>query len=135
MAELVAVDGGIRRWLQRERRRMLAAPSRFAHTRGRYWQAMAQIGQQRSDIALLHRRAGFGASPDELDRLAPGGYEAAVEHVLSQLTAPNNAADAVPLPAFTDFEQPDPTPDSATKRQAQQARDQQRRQEGAALVE
>jgi uncharacterized protein (DUF1800 family) len=99
---------------------------------------MAQISQQRNvrgDIALLHRRAGFGASPDELDRLAAGGYDAAVERVLSQLTATDAAADAVPLPAFTDFDQPDPTPDSAAKRQAQQARDQQRRREGAALVE
>ena len=37
----------------------------------------------RSDMALPDRRAGFGPTADELDRAADGGYEAAVEHLLS----------------------------------------------------
>jgi uncharacterized protein (DUF1800 family) len=51
------------------------------------------------DIAHLHRRFGFGISAADLDRLTPGGYEAAVEALF---TAPaSDAADSVPVPSFT----------------------------------
>jgi len=53
----------------------------------------------RSDIAHLGRRLGFGLRPSELDALAPGGYEAAVEDLLA-VSGPD-AADANPAPAFS----------------------------------
>jgi uncharacterized protein (DUF1800 family) len=52
--------------------------------------------QTRSDVALLHRRAGFGLRPDELDAAAAGGYEAAVEKLVSGLAAPVTG----PTPSF-----------------------------------
>ena len=39
--------------------------------------------QQRMLIAHLARRAGFGATPDELDRYVSMGYEAMVEELLN----------------------------------------------------
>lgn len=56
--------------------------------------------QDRSDIALLFRRAGFGLTGPELDRLAPAGYEAAVDGLIGGLTAPDPAGDAVAVPRF-----------------------------------
>jgi len=53
----------------------------------------------RSDVAHLLRRAGFGAHADDVDELAAGGYEAAVE-VLCDLAAPDAAADAIVAPTF-----------------------------------
>ena len=55
--------------------------------------------QTRSDVAFLYRRAGFGLRPAELDRLAPAGYEAAVETVVAGLGAPDPGGDAIPVPA------------------------------------
>src|SRR5205814_639495 len=54
---------------------------------------MAQSSQHsvRSDIALLYRRAGFGAHPEELDQLASAGYEAAVDRLLPQAVAKDPA--------------------------------------------
>lgn len=54
----------------------------------------------RSDIALLYRRAGFGLTGAELDRLSPAGYAAAVDGLIGGLTAPDPAGDAVAVPEF-----------------------------------
>ena len=51
----------------------------------------------RRDIAHLARRAGFGLHADEIDALAAGGYEAAVDELVGSLTQQDAAADAVPL--------------------------------------
>jgi len=53
----------------------------------------------RSDVAHLLRRAGFGGHADEVDELAAGGYDAAVE-TLCDLAAPDGAADAITAPTF-----------------------------------
>ena len=59
-------------------------------------------GSVASDVAFLYRRAGFGLSPGQLDRLAPGGYEAAVEGLLAGLgPAADPTGDALPGPTFT----------------------------------
>ncbi len=66
------------------------------------------VDQNRSDIALLYRRAGFGLRPDELDRLAAGSYQAAVDGLLAGLgSAPDPAGDQVPVPDFVGFQRPD----------------------------
>lgn len=58
----------------------------------------------RSDVALLFRRAGFGLTPDELDRAASAGYDQAVEELVSGLgTAPDPAGDRVVVPTFVPF--------------------------------
>ena len=71
----------------------------------------------RSDIALLHRRAGFGLKGPELDSLVPAGYEAAVEGLISGLRGPDPAGDAVAVPAFPDVRRPGKTA-SPAERQA-----------------
>src|SRR5438105_1209789 len=58
---------------------------------------MAAKRDDRAAIAHLWRRAGFGARPDELDRLTAAGYDAAVYELLD-LTGPDAGADAVPEP-------------------------------------
>ena len=63
--------------------------------------------QARSDIALLYRRAGFGARPAELDAWATEGYEPAVERLLAGTgSAPDPTGDRVAPPSFTPY----PTP-------------------------
>lgn len=53
----------------------------------------------RRDVALLYRRAGFGLRPDELDEIAGGGYQAAVDRLVDGLgSAPDPGGDAVPVP-------------------------------------
>ncbi|HVA73185.1 MAG TPA: DUF1800 domain-containing protein [Acidimicrobiales bacterium] len=54
----------------------------------------------RSDIALLYRRAGFGLTGAEVDQLVPAGYEAAVDGLITGLSAPDPAGDAVAPPQF-----------------------------------
>jgi len=62
------------------------------------------MDQTRSDIALLYRRAGFGALPAELDVLATGGYPAAVEGLLAGTgTAPDGPGDALAVPVFAPY--------------------------------
>jgi uncharacterized protein (DUF1800 family) len=54
------------------------------------------------DVAHLYRRAGFGATPDELDRAASAGYEATVDELLGGLGAgPDPTGDRLspPVPA------------------------------------
>ncbi len=57
------------------------------------------IDRERGDVALLWRRAGFGATPAQLDRWATAGYAAAVEE-LCDLGAADPAAEAVAPPVF-----------------------------------
>lgn len=54
----------------------------------------------RSEVAHLLRRTGFGASADTVDAFTTLGYEGAVDEVLAGLAAPDAAADAVEPPAF-----------------------------------
>ena len=60
----------------------------------------------RSDIALVYRRAGFGLTGQELDKLEPAGYEAAVEGLIAGLTAPDPAGDAIAVPQFPALQYP-----------------------------
>jgi uncharacterized protein (DUF1800 family) len=55
----------------------------------------------RSDLAHLFRRAGFGATPAELDAAVSAGYEATVESLLSGLSGPDPAGDALAVPDLT----------------------------------
>jgi uncharacterized protein (DUF1800 family) len=65
---------------------------------------MGAVRDPRSDVALLYRRAGFGLRPDELDRVAAGGYEAAVDALVGGLgPGPDPGGDQVPLPAFAPY--------------------------------
>jgi len=52
-------------------------------------------------LALLHRRAGFGASPSDLAAAAAQGYGATVDSLVAGIGAPDPAADAIPVPALT----------------------------------
>ena len=52
-----------------------------------------------SNLAHLYRRAGFGAPLDRLKQLAPAGYDAAVEELVSG-SATDPAADAIPRPSL-----------------------------------
>jgi uncharacterized protein (DUF1800 family) len=60
---------------------------------------------ERSRLAHLFRRAGFGARPDELDDAEAAGYAATVERLVD-LTSSDVAAEAVPRPTFTPFPPP-----------------------------
>jgi len=53
-----------------------------------------------ASIALLYRRAGFGASPAQLAAGVAQGYGATVDALLSGVGAPDPAADAVPVPTL-----------------------------------
>lgn len=55
----------------------------------------------RSDLAHLLRRAGFGATPAELDAAVRAGYEATVESLLSGLSGPDPTGEGVALPDLT----------------------------------
>ena len=60
------------------------------------------VSQNWSDIALLYRRAGFGLRPDELDRLASGSYESAVDGLVAGLgNAPDPGAGNISTPDLT----------------------------------
>jgi uncharacterized protein (DUF1800 family) len=65
----------------------------------------------------LYRRAGFGLRGAELDALVPAGYEAAVEGLMSGLSGPDPAGDALAVPAFPDIQLPGKTA-SMSERQA-----------------
>ena len=86
------------------------------------------MDQVRSDIALLYRRAGFGATPAQLDAATPGGYPAAVEALLAGLHGPDAGGDAVAAPPFAHSARP-AGPAGSVARKAQQ------RALGAAFVE
>ena len=57
------------------------------------------VDQVRSDLALLYRRAGFGARPDELDAAVAAGYEATVERLLAG--GPDPGLSGIADPALT----------------------------------
>jgi uncharacterized protein (DUF1800 family) len=52
-------------------------------------------------VAHLYRRAGFGATPAELDELSQHSWTDLVDGLLAGLTGPDPAGDAVPLPHLT----------------------------------
>jgi uncharacterized protein (DUF1800 family) len=52
-------------------------------------------------VAHLYRRAGFGATPAQLDDLSRSSWPALVDDLLAGLTAADPAGEAVPLPHFT----------------------------------
>lgn len=55
----------------------------------------------RRELALLFRRAGFGARAADLDAAEKVGYEATVDRLLAGLTGPDAGGDAVARPAFS----------------------------------
>ncbi len=60
------------------------------------------VSQNRSDVALLYRRAGFGLRSDELDRLSTGSYEAAVDGLIAGLGGAADPGSAnIPEPTLT----------------------------------
>ena len=78
-----------------------------------------------SQLAHLYRRAGFGATPEQLAAAAPGGFTAAVDALLDQ-SGPD-AADAVPTPSPF-LTNRDGQPETVEERKARQVvRQQQRR--------
>jgi len=84
----------------------------------------------RGRIAHLYRRAGFGARPDELDAAVADGYEAAVDRLVS-FGGPDAGAAGLAGPTFS-VSPPVPT-DPEARRQAQQAEQKVRRDEGRRL--
>ena len=57
----------------------------------------------RSDVGLLHRRAGFGGGAAELDNAAGAGFEASVDEMLAGLVEPDKAD--VPVPHLATFKE------------------------------
>ncbi|NNN18493.1 MAG: DUF1800 domain-containing protein [Acidimicrobiaceae bacterium] len=53
-----------------------------------------------SALALLYRRAGFGATPTELAQAAALGYNGMVNKLVSGLQQPDSGADAIPTPTL-----------------------------------
>ena len=74
----------------------------------------------RSDIALLYRRAGFGLTGSELDRLVPAGYEAAVDGLIAGLSSPDPPGDAIVAPQFQPIAYPAGGARSASPEQRKQ---------------
>jgi uncharacterized protein (DUF1800 family) len=85
----------------------------------------------RADVGLLLRRAGFGATGAEIDGAARAGVDATLDAVIASLSAPDPAADLVPVPTLTA-----PAPLSTNAPPAErQARNATLRQQGEALVD
>jgi uncharacterized protein (DUF1800 family) len=61
---------------------------------------MVPMDALRRDLAHLFRRAGFGASPAQLDAAQAAGFEATVDHLL-ELSGPDPGAEAVAVPELT----------------------------------
>ncbi len=85
----------------------------------------------RDDVALLLRRAGFGATGAEIDAASAAGFDATVDAVVGSLTAPDAAADSVPAPPLT---APAPLGAGASTEQ-RQARNADLRQQATAIVD
>jgi uncharacterized protein (DUF1800 family) len=85
----------------------------------------------RNDVALLLRRAGFGATGAEIDAASAAGFDATVDAVVGSLTAPDAAADKVPAPPLT---APAPLGAGASTEQ-RQARNADLRQQATAIVD
>ena len=62
---------------------------------------MLSVATNPALVAHLYRRAGFGATPAELDDLSRKSWTELVDGLLAGLTGPGPAADAVPLPHLT----------------------------------
>lgn len=61
------------------------------------------VASERTLLAHLYRRAGFGATPHELDVAERIGYEASVRHLLNGLHEPDHGAPQVQPPQFLPF--------------------------------
>ena len=59
---------------------------------------MLSVATNPALVAHLYRRAGFGATPAELDDLSRKSWTELVDGLLSGLTGPDPGGDAVPLP-------------------------------------
>ena len=57
--------------------------------------------ETRLRIAHLYRRAGFGATADELDAAVSAGYDATVDRLVD-LSGPDAGADRVAAPTFAE---------------------------------
>jgi uncharacterized protein (DUF1800 family) len=89
------------------------------------------MGEARVDVALLMRRAGFGATGAEIDVAAAAGYDATLDTIIASLAESDAGADAVAVPSLTA-----PAPLGANASAAQrQARTATLRQESAAIVD
>jgi uncharacterized protein (DUF1800 family) len=89
------------------------------------------MGDARSDVALLLRRAGFGATGAEIDAATAAGYDATLDAIIASLSATDAAADAVPVPSLGP-----PAPLSAgASASERQARNATVRQQAEALVD
>ncbi len=75
----------------------------------------------RSDVALLYRRAGFGATPAQLDAAASAGYEATVETLIAGLQGPDPGGDSVHVPAFSHATKPAGPPGSVARKAQQKS--------------
>lgn len=78
-----------------------------------------KAAELRASLAHLHRRAGFGALPGELDAAVVAGYPATLDRLLD-LSRPDPPADAIAPPTLTPV--PDPLPADANERRAVQNR-------------
>lgn len=81
----------------------------------------------RAAVAHLARRAGFGATEQEVDTLAAAGYDAAVETYVTGLGQADATADAVPVPdldtaAYLDGQRGTPEARRAARQQAKEQR-------------
>ena len=54
------------------------------------------MGSPRADVALLYRRAGFGAGPSELGAAQAAGFTATLDHLVAGLSEPDDRHPAVP---------------------------------------
>ena len=99
--------------------------------RASYWQSsgppdrptLTVVDPVRADIAHLFRRAGFGARPAQLDALAPGGYQGAVEYLLDQ-TTPDPGTAGLPAPAVSSTVAWSTDPTTRSLQQGQLAKEQ-----------
>ncbi|MCU4184911.1 DUF1800 domain-containing protein [Acidiferrimicrobium sp. IK] len=79
------------------------------------------MDQVRSDVALLYRRAGFGATPAQLDAATAAGYDATVEAFVGGLSGPDPAGDAVPVPTVSHLAKPAGPPGSDARKAQREA--------------
>jgi uncharacterized protein (DUF1800 family) len=88
----------------------------------------------RSDIAHLYRRAGFGASPAQLEAGVAAGYEATVDGLVAGAAATSDPpADQVTPPNFAPYQRPSAPTGSTSARAQQKAQLQVERSELAPL--
>ena len=61
----------------------------------------SKVSSDAALLAHLYRRAGFGATPAQLDHLVKLGFDQAVDQLVAGLGEKDHAGDAVPLPHLT----------------------------------